>query len=74
MLYPNENSPLLIVKNVLNKIQEPLENNFLDISYRFISAISAFRGIYHICEEKSYTGAVDGILDIQKLEDSLQNL
>ncbi|KAM3176798.1 hypothetical protein ACTXT7_005814 [Hymenolepis weldensis] len=68
MLFPNVNSPLLMVKDVFDAIQEKFGSNLEDISRRFTSAISAFRGSYHFCGQEAYKGAVDGILDVAELQ------
>ncbi|VUZ43868.1 unnamed protein product [Hymenolepis diminuta] len=68
MLFPNVKSPLLMVKDVFDAIQEKFGSNLEDVSRRFISAISAFRGSYHFCGQEAYKGAVDGTLDVVELE------
>ncbi|VDO08427.1 unnamed protein product [Rodentolepis nana] len=68
MLFPNAKSPLLMSRNVFDSIQDTLESNFGDISRRFRTAISTFRGSYHSCGQDPYKKSVSGILDIAELE------
>lgn len=68
MLFPNALSPLLMVENVFDAIQDSFKDNLRDISRRSMTAISAFRGSYHFCGQEPYKKSVCGILDIAELE------
>lgn len=72
MLFPNKNSPLYFLNYMANSFYLENERSLEGLSFRFMSAISAYRGDYHSVSAIPYNRVLGKSIDVEEIEFQLR--